>query len=95
MIQKGFFCAIVALSTGLLLAGCSSSNEANMSKDDMEALRNPRKEIPPEAIEGMKKTIADAEAKRKAEGGAPPGSPPVPPGAAGGGAPPPLNSGGQ
>jgi len=57
-----FLLAVATLSLGL--AGCSAS-EAPMSKDQENRLRNPSKEVPPEAAEAMR-NMGDA-VKRQQE----------------------------
>lgn len=44
--------AAIAILIGVL-SGCSSSS-SDMSKNEMDSLRNPSKTMPPEAIEAMK-----------------------------------------
>lgn len=65
--QKFLLTMICLIGIALFISGCGAGTGHELSKNEEDRLRNPSKTIPPEAIEGMKKTMEE-NAKRGRSG---------------------------
>ncbi|MFQ3587103.1 MAG: hypothetical protein SNJ74_00285 [Fimbriimonadaceae bacterium] len=84
----------VLVAVAIVAAGCSSGAKGELSKQEVDALTNPQRQMPPEAVEAMRNAganrpaidpnMAPEAARQLAEQGGggppPPAVPPPPPG---------------